>query len=121
MPHRFPRSLRIADVIKREVSLILLAEVKDPRISGLVTVTHVDVSPDLALAKVFVSILGGKEDEKEVLRGLESARGFFRGLLAKRITMRRVPEIRFFIDHDLQERDHILRLLHKSSATNEAE
>lgn len=101
-------------MIKREASLILLSEVKDPRISGLVTVTHVEVSPDLAHAKVFVSVLGGKEDEKEALRGLVSAQGFFRSVLAERISMRRVPEIRFFIDHDRQERDRILRLLHEA-------
>lgn len=101
-------------MIKREASLILLSEVKDPRVSGLVTVTHVEVSHDLAHAKVFVSVLGGKEDEKEALRGLVSAQGFFRGAIAERISMRRVPEIRFFIDHGREERDHILRLLHET-------
>ncbi|MGQ9499749.1 MAG: 30S ribosome-binding factor RbfA [Dissulfurimicrobium sp.] len=114
MPHRFPRSKRVADQIKKDLALMLMGEIKDPRINSIMTVMHVDVSEDLRHAKVFISVMGDAEEQSEVLAGLKSARGFIRSVLASRINIRRVPELHFLIDHSLEDKARITMLIGKS-------
>ncbi|MDA8161992.1 MAG: 30S ribosome-binding factor RbfA [Desulfobacteraceae bacterium] len=113
MPHRFPRSKRVADQIKKELAVMLMGEIRDPRAGALMTVMHVDVSQDLRHAKVFVSVMGDEDEKQTALEGLKSAQGFIRTTLAGRIDMRRVPEIHFLIDHSLEDRSKIEMLLSK--------
>ncbi len=97
---------RINEQLKRELSEILHGEVKDPRI-GAVTVTRVVTAPDLTLARAFVQLLGDEEDREESMEGLQAATPFIRGALARRIELRRVPELRFERDRSLE---HALRI-----------
>lgn len=115
MPRRFPRSKRVADQIKKDLAIMLMGEIKDPRINSIMTVMHVDVSEDLSHAKIFVSVIGGAEKQSEVLAGLKSARGFIRSALASRIDLRRVPELHFLIDHSLEDRARIAMLINKNN------
>jgi ribosome-binding factor A len=101
------RTNRVADQIKIEIADILTRKTKDPRI-GFVTVTSVEISDDLRHAKVFVSV---HADEKNAFIGLKKATPFVRGELARRLQMRRIPEIVFLPDSSTEKVTHILDLL----------
>lgn len=88
------RKDKVGDAIQKEVSNILQNELKDPRL-GFVTITGVEVTADLRYAKVFFSVLGKEEDYKKSKKALDSASGFIRRLVAKRIQLRLAPEIVF--------------------------
>jgi ribosome-binding factor A len=107
------RLARLAQEIKREVSSILTTEVKDPRL-GMISITDVEVSRDLSLAKVYFSQLGDEEERARTMEGLERAKGFIRSELAKRIRVRHIPEIAFVFDPSLEhgaKMDALLRSL----------
>lgn len=106
------RSERIAELLRSEVSLVLHQEVTDPRVD-LVTLTRVDVAPDLSHAVLFWSTVGGREDRElgEVAKGLASARGFIRRQLARRLSLRRMPELRFRHDPSLELGSRTLEVL----------
>lgn len=92
MSHR--RSVRVADLLKQEVSDIIQHGIKDPRI-GFVTVISVDLSQDLRHAKFYISVMGTDEERKNCLQGLESAKGFVRSQLGQRLRLRHIPELLF--------------------------
>jgi ribosome-binding factor A len=108
MEHK--RADRIADLILKELAEVLLRKVKDPRLTGI-TLTNVEVSPDLRHAKVFYSLLGDAEIRRRASAGLESARGFVKRELGKRLQLRRIPDISFYFDASLEHGSHIDRLL----------
>lgn len=91
------RSKRVATVIKEAVAKILLEDLADPNF-GLVAVTQAKVSPDLKSATVYFSILGDKTHQERVFEHLNRAKGRIRHLLAKRITLRYLPELSFEMD-----------------------
>lgn len=104
MSREFKRSDRVAQELQKEIAVILQREVKDPRI-GMVTVSDVEISRDLAYAKVFVTFLFDS-DETAVSRGLEGlnkASGYIRTLVGKAMRLRIVPELKFFYDQSLVE------------------
>lgn len=105
------RTERINDLLRDEISDLLRRGVKDPRVAGLVTITDVDVSPDLRRAKVFVSVMGTDEEKTSTLRALRAAAHFVRRELRKRLTIRRTPELDFLRDDSLERGAHILELL----------
>lgn len=94
------RTLRVADLLLREVASILQKEVKDPRI-GIVTLTNADVSPDLRVAKVYYTVLGDEAARAACQEGLTRASGYIRREIAKRLTLRTTPELRFYYDEAL--------------------
>ena len=108
---------RINEEIQRELSA-LLRTVKDPRVHGLVSITHVDTTSDLRYAKVYVSVLD-KSDGKDVIRGLKSAGGYLRRALGRALSLRYTPELVFQEDTSIDKGTHILKLLndieHKES------
>jgi ribosome-binding factor A len=108
------RTERINDLLREEISDLLHRGVKDPRISGLVTITEVDVSPDLRRAKVFVSVMGTDEEKASTFRALDAAAHFVRRELGKRLTIRRTPELAFLPDDSLERGAHILALLRQA-------
>ena len=109
------RVARVAALIKREVSQMLLNEIKDDRVgAGMVSVTDVDVSGDLQHAKIFVSIYGTEEAKRETMAGLESSVNFVRRELGSRMQLRRTPTVKFFED-SLERGDKMLNLLSKIS------
>ena len=110
------RVARVAAVIKREVSQMLLSEIKDDRVgAGMVSVTDVDVSGDLQHAKIFVSIYGTDEAREETMEGLESSVNYVRKELGSRMQLRRTPTVKFFEDRSLERGDNMLNLLDKIS------
>ena len=92
---------RIDEEFKREISQIINYELKNPHVTGLISVTKVKVTTDLSYAKVSVSILNSK-NIKETLAGLKKSSGFIRSELAKRINLRNTPEIIFELDESLE-------------------
>ncbi len=107
----FKRSDRVADLIKEEMALMLLYELKDPRIQGMVTVMEVRVSDDLRHAKIFVSVLGNDTKKECALEGLNSAKGFVRRTLGSRLHLKRTPTVDFFIDKRIDAQEQITKLL----------
>lgn len=101
---------KLQELIKQEMSKMLLKEIKDPRI-GFVTVTDVEMTGDLREAKIYISVMGGEEQVKSSLEGLNSALGFVRREIGQRIRLRFTPEISFALDTSLDYGDHIQKLL----------
>jgi ribosome-binding factor A len=106
------RVSRLASLIKREVSLMLMSEIKDDRVgAGMASVTEVEVSGDLQHAKIFVSIYGSDQAKLETMAGLKACTGFVRRELGQRIRLRRTPEVVFLEDTSLERGDKMLHLL----------
>jgi len=101
---------KLQELIKQEMSKMLLREIKDPRI-GFVTVTDVEMTGDLREAKIFVSIMGDDAKVQESLKGLNSALGFIRREIGKRVKIRFTPEISFALDTSLDYSEHIQKIL----------
>lgn len=104
------RVQKAAAAIREVVSMAILADLKDPRIEG-VTVTYVEVSPDMRNAKVHVSIMGDETAQKLCLRGLQSSAGYLQQKVAKRIDTRYTPRIRFEIDMGVKNSIAISKML----------
>lgn len=100
---------RINEEIQRELSA-LIPTVKDPRVTGLISVTAVETTPDLRFAKVYVSMLD-KSSAAEVVKGLKSAGGYLRGEISHRLNLRHTPQLMFEEDHSIDKGAHILELL----------
>lgn len=109
------RVSRVGEQIKKELSEILQLEIKDPRI-GFVTVTAVEMSGDLQIAKVFVSVFGSPEEKQQTLAALEKAKGYMRSEIGKRIRLRYTPELVFVMDESLEHSEHINKLLNNVQA-----
>ncbi|MEH2383881.1 MAG: 30S ribosome-binding factor RbfA [Nostoc sp.] len=108
------RVSRVAELIKREVSQMLLNGIKDDRVgTGMVSVTDVDVSGDLQHAKIYVSIYGTDEAKVETMAGLKSATGFVRSELGARVRLRRTPEVIFVEDRSIERGNKVLALLNQ--------
>ena len=112
MSHRMER---VNTQMQREISELILRELRDPRLDEFVSVTEVSVSPDLRYARVFVSSMGGQEKEPQILAALNSAAGFLRSELAKKIRIRPMPELHFQWDNSIEKGDRILRLIDEVS------
>ena len=111
---------RVAALIRREVSELLLSGIKDERVSqGMVSVTHVDVAGDLQHCKIFVSVYGSGDAPQQALAGLRSAAPFVKGELSRRLKMRRTPEVVFVLDRGLEQGTTVLSLLNKLEAERE--
>ncbi len=93
---------RITEDIKREL-VHILREVKDPRVSDMLTVVKVDVSNDLSYCKVYVSEVSGMEAAKESVKGLKAASGFIRKRLGASLHLRKVPELKFIADDSIEK------------------
>ncbi len=115
------RVARVAELIKREISQMLFSDIKDERVgTGMVSVTDVAVSGDLQHAKIFVSIYGTDEARAETMAGLQSATGFVRSELGKRVRLRRTPEIIFVEDRGIERGSRVLSLINQLSKEREA-
>lgn len=95
------RSDKVADLIRKEISGMLLKSIKDPRI-GFITITRVVVSDDCRLAKIYFSVVGTPAEREESTRGLNSAKGYIRKELGRRISLRYTPEIVFQFDPSIE-------------------
>lgn len=111
MAHDSRRAERVAEGIREEVARFLSTAAKDPRIQGLVTVTAVEVTPDLRSARIFVSIMGSEEEKRSTFEGLDSLSGYLRGTLARTLRLRFAPELAFRLDPSVERAARIERLL----------
>ena len=100
---------RINEEIQRELAALLPA-VKDPRVTGMISVTAVETTPDLKYAKVYISALD-KSAEEQVLKGLKSASGWLRRELGRALGLRNTPELSFVPDDSIDKGAHILSML----------
>jgi len=114
------RKGRINEEILRELSS-LIRTLKDPRITGMVSITHVDVTPDMRYARVFVSRLGDPKELAACIKGLKSASGYLRRELARSLTIRYTPELVFVADDSIEYGAHIMELLEGLEETHESE
>jgi len=109
---------RLREMFKEEVSDIVGHALKDPRIGELTTVTDVELSGDLRHAKIYVSVYGDGKEQADTLQGLQSAAGFIRTELGKRIRLRYMPEIAFALDTSIAYGARISELLNQVRADN---
>ena len=107
---------RINNEVMRELSNIIRSEIKDPRIAPLTSVTAVEVAPDLKTCKAYISVLGDDEACQNTMKGLKSAEGFIRSLLAKTVNLRNTPEIRFILDKSIEYGVNMSKLIDEVNA-----
>lgn len=103
------RNRRISELISREVSSIMQLEMRDQRFRA-VTVTGVQMSPDLGFAKIYFTCAGTSEDIKSTAKALNHAKGYFRSVLSERIEMKYIPDLKFFFDENLARAEKLDRL-----------
>jgi ribosome-binding factor A len=118
MPRDFPRTLRVGEQIHRELALLLRDHVKDPRV-GPVTIVDVEVSRDLAHARVYFTLLGDAEQMRLSEAGLRSAAGFLRAELHRRLKIRTVPQLRFIHDRTEERANRIEALIDTELSSGE--
>ena len=106
----YNRADRVADQIRMEVADILMRKIKDPRVRS-VTVTDVELTSDLRIARVFVTAMGTDAEEREIFTWLANASGFVRGELGRRLALRYLPEVVFMKDVSGQRGDRVMQLL----------
>jgi len=109
----------VSQEVRRELSRLILEEVKDPRIAQLTTITDVYVAPDLKTAKVYVSVYGDEMTKKNTFDGLRNAAPFLRSMLAKNLNMRHTPALTFAADDSLDygmRMDALIDAIHAESA-----
>jgi ribosome-binding factor A len=119
MIKNYARADRVSDVLQKEVCELLFKEVKDPHL-GFITITGVEVSRDLKLAKIFYTLLGSPEQADESSKALQRITPFIKKQLGRKLHMRSIPDISFRYDHSMEygtKIDHILDSLRESSDT----
>src|SRR5690349_426884 len=113
------RPARVGDQIREELSELLTRHVKDPGI-GFITLTHVKVSPDLQVARVFYTLLGDEKARKETSKALDRATPFLRRQIAGRLRLRRAPELTFAYDESIAKQQRIEQLIEEIHAADAA-
>ncbi len=121
MPKEFSRTERVSDAVQRELASLIRQHVRDPRV-GMVSVTDVTVTRDLAIAKVYVSFVGERtaEEIKEGLDALNGASGYLRKLLSSSIALRATPKLNFFYDETGQRSQHLDALIDLAISSNKS-
>ncbi|MGH2535689.1 MAG: 30S ribosome-binding factor RbfA [Thermomicrobiales bacterium] len=104
------RTRQVGEFLREQLSDIIRTEVKDPRI-GFFSVTHVEMTPDLRLARVYISVLGSEDERTATLTALRSAAGFIRHHLKPRLRMRQIPELEFRDDRSMEHAEQIAQAL----------
>jgi len=118
VPREYSRKARLNPQFQQELAVLIRDELRDPRVVG-VTVTSVDVAPDLRNATVRVSLLGADDKLQDALKGLRHAAGRLRHLLGKRLQLRFLPQLRFLADTALREGDRVGNLIRDAVADDE--
>ena len=105
---------KLDSILMREISTIILQDINDPKL-GFPTVTAVDVAPDLNTAKVYVSFLGKNYKKRDGLEALRKAKGFIKTSLAKRLKMRKIPDLTFIVDDSLDKAERIENIISRNN------
>ncbi len=109
---------RLQELIKEELGSILQREIKDPRV-GFASITAVRVSNDKSHVKIYISVLGDEQQKQDTMAGLESAKGFIRREIGRRVRLRHTPEIHFYPDTSLEEGMRVISLLNQINTQKE--
>ena len=120
MPHSYRRADRVANLIQAEIAQMLERELRDPRLKK-VTITRVSLTDDLKLARVYFSLIGTKEEQKQAEEGFLRAKGLIKKLIGERVYLKFVPEIEFFFDQSLEYAQRIEELIHKIHEEDESD
>jgi len=118
MPKEFSRSRRVGGQIQRELAQLIRAEIKDPRV-GIVSISGVEVSRDMAHAKVFITTLALEDDGEESVRILNGAAGFLRGVLGRTLRMRSTPNLIFSYDRTIESGMRMSSLIDEALASDD--
>lgn len=110
------KNTRINQEVQKELSMLISRELKDPRINPMTSIVNVEVAPDLKTAKVFISVLGDEQSQKDTLKGLKSAAPFLRSALAHSINLRNTPELHFVVDQSIEYGVNMSRLIDEVNA-----
>ena len=117
MPHDFKRSDRVAQVLQRELAVLIQQEIKDPRLPGFITVSSAEVSKDLSHAKIYFTVFNGDPAVAETI--LNSASTYLRTLLAKILSLRIVPHLHFVYDKSIEYSSKLSRLIDQANSNSE--
>ena len=115
MPKEFSRKLRIEEMVQRELATLIQQEVKDPRV-GMVTVSAVNMSPDLKHAKIFVTLLGDDRNIDDCVKALNHAARYLRHELASRLYLKTIPDLRFVYDESIKAGARLAELIDAAMA-----
>ncbi len=121
MPREFKRSDRVSDAIQRSLALIIQQEMRDPRL-GMVNVNSVSVSKDMAIAKVYVTLVGESDEERgeAVAKVLNNAASYMRNLVARDLTIRTTPKLQFFYDKSTIASQELSSLIDRAVAQDQS-
>ncbi|MBN2898696.1 MAG: 30S ribosome-binding factor RbfA [Clostridia bacterium] len=109
----YARSKRISEEIKKVVSSLIMTELKDPRVSKLTTVTHVETTRDLSFSYIYISVFDDDMHKKSTIEGLNKAKGFIRREIGKRVKLRIVPEPIFRLDESIENGIHMSAMINE--------
>lgn len=109
------RHARLTEMIKEEMSRLIDQEMKDPGISSMTSVTRVELSDDLGLARIYVSVLGSSEQQEAAMEALQRAHGYLRRQIGRRVQMREVPDLEFHYDRSIEDGSRVLKILSEIS------
>ena len=110
MPRRIGR---VNGLLRQEISQLLSRDIKDPRLRGVISVTRVQTSGDLRIARVFFSVMGDREAKRTALEGVQSAAAFLRRELGERLSLRYVPLLKFELDDSMEKGDQLLQVMNR--------
>ena len=105
------RTERVNALLKKQIREIIVSQINDPRLTSLITITNVEVSPDLGRAKVFTSALGSSEDIGVIIDTLNKASGYLRRELKQRVVLRNIPLLNFVFDDSIEKAQRMLDLI----------
>jgi ribosome-binding factor A len=113
------RTERVASIIQRELAMVILTELNDPRLTGMPSITRVNVSPDMTSADVFVTVMGTPGQQTAALNALRHSAGLMRSRLTEALTMRITPYLKFHMDESAKKEIEVLELLRKAALETE--
>ena len=105
------RTLKVNELLRQEISVVLQREIRDPRLHALITVTKVESAPDLREAKVYISVMGDAAKKAEALEGLTSAKGYLRRSVGEVLPLRHVPSLSFVLDESLEKGEVVFQVM----------
>jgi len=115
MPRDYPRTRRVAELLQRELSSLIRERLKDPDV-GMVTISDVEVSRDLAHARVYFTVLGGEAEREKTREALQRAAGFLRRELGRELHLRVIPQLRFIYDDTMDRGNRVSALIDQALA-----
>ena len=102
---------RVNELLRAELSTLLIRQIKDPRLQGVISITKVETSPDMRTAKVFLSVMGDPETRQSALDGIQSAATYLRRELRTRLVLRHTPFLKFTLDQSMEDANQLLKIM----------